>query len=303
VQQLLQELGSSTLQLAQELRAGEPVEPAPFQPEQLPRISHRQLLEFLQLVQRYLQTTAQQLLQRLPLGEPVLLLLEQLHPEQLSSASMDTMLQLAELFPNVVATSQHEQLQHEFESFQSSVFARELVQEWQAEKRAVAAKYGTEHERVLKRSLTISAFWARVQKHADPSRRQVRQGRWPLLCNLMTAMLVLPHVNADVERLFSALKLVKSRLRTCLLHNTLLQLLRCKVNAKVFGLSSASWSPSPEFLAQVCTQLKAIWAEKNKTQKEKAQAAREAAAAAAVLEQQQQLCWSSSSSRWQQRQG
>jgi hypothetical protein len=37
----------------------------------------------------------------------------------------------------------------------------------------------------------------------------------------MTAMLCMPHANADAERVFSALKLIKTRLRSRLLHSTL----------------------------------------------------------------------------------
>ncbi len=62
--------------------------------------------------------------------------------------------------------------------------------------------------------------------------------RWPHLVRLMTALLCLPHANADVERLFSALKLVKTRLRNRLLQRTLLMLLLCKLNAAKFGMDA-----------------------------------------------------------------
>ncbi len=64
----------------------------------------------------------------------------------------------------------------------------------------------------------------------------------------MSAMLCLPHANADAERLVSALKLVlKTRLRSRLLARTLAhaqrRLLTCKLNDKLVGVSSSTWKP------------------------------------------------------------
>ncbi len=101
----------------------------------------------------------------------------------------------------------------------------------------------------------------------------------------MTAMLCLPHSNADAERVFSALKLIKTRLRSRLLHSTLSHLLRCKVNGKILGLDSEDWNPSKEFLARACTTLSVLqkW-RKQQARKQAAIAAAAAAGAAADAE-------------------
>ena len=63
----------------------------------------------------------------------------------------------------------------------------------------------------------------------------------------MAALLCLPHSNADVKRLFSALKLIKTRLRSRLLHRSPQALLICRLNGPKFGMHSIAWQPTQAF--------------------------------------------------------
>lgn len=125
---------------------------------------------------------------------------------------------------------------------------------------------------LLARKKPAEVFWGEVEA----------RGHWPLLCKLMTAMCCLPHANADCERVFSALRLVKSRLRTRLLHSTLQALMRCKLNAAAFGMDSASWQPSQQLLITASGKLSGLWRQKNDKAKQARQARQAAAAAAAT---------------------
>jgi hypothetical protein len=68
----------------------------------------------------------------------------------------------------------------------------------------------------------------------------------------MLAVLVLPHSNADTERVFSDLNDIKSWLRTQLTREALNALLQIRVNAWQFGISSGSSEPLPNQLVVDC---------------------------------------------------
>ena len=92
-------------------------------------------------------------------------------------------------------------------------------------------------------------------------------------------MCCLPHANADCERVFSALKLIKTRLRSRLLAGTLVALMRCKLNAAQFDMDVVSWQPSKGFLVGAAQKLRGLWRAKNEAKRAR-QLAREAAEAA-----------------------
>ena len=68
----------------------------------------------------------------------------------------------------------------------------------------------------------IASYWYQVGKITDVSGRI----RYPLLSKLAKAILVIPHSNADVERMFSQMGLNKTKLRNSLGSETLTALLR-----------------------------------------------------------------------------
>lgn len=76
----------------------------------------------------------------------------------------------------------------------------------------------------------IAAYWYQIGKLTDVS----GDIRSPLLCKLAKAILVLviPHSNADVERMFSQTGLNKTKLRNSLGTKTLTALLRLQMNAQ-----------------------------------------------------------------------
>lgn len=54
--------------------------------------------------------------------------------------------------------------------------------------------------------------------------------KYPLLSKLAKAVLIVPHGNADIERMFSHLGLNKTKIRSCLGTETLTALLRLQFN-------------------------------------------------------------------------
>lgn len=196
------------------------------------------------------------MISRLPLQDDVLLLLRKLSPANIHTAPDSALQQLAQRFPQVIPAAQVGDLVDELSDLQARRVAISLKQ------------LQADPER----------FWVAVGEHKqlDGASQQ-----YPLLHRLMTSMLCLPHTTADVERLFSALNLIKSSLRTRLLRATLVACLRCKVNAAMLGMDWQTWQPGDVFLRQAITKLSQIWREKNLKAKE-ANAARLAAKAAAA---------------------
>lgn len=73
----------------------------------------------------------------------------------------------------------------------------------------------------------VASYWHKISKFADVS----GETRYPLLSKLAKAVLVIPHSNADVERMFSQIGLNKTKLRNSLGTETLTALLRLQMNA------------------------------------------------------------------------
>ena len=73
----------------------------------------------------------------------------------------------------------------------------------------------------------IVSYWHQVGKITDHVSGNIR---FPLLSQLAKAILVIPHGNADIERMFSQLGLNKTKLRSSLGTETLTALLRLQMN-------------------------------------------------------------------------
>ena len=74
----------------------------------------------------------------------------------------------------------------------------------------------------------IASYWYQIGKLTDVA----SEVRYPLLCTLAKAVLVIPHSNADVERMFSQMGLNKTKLRNSLGTETLTALLRLQMNSQ-----------------------------------------------------------------------
>ena len=74
----------------------------------------------------------------------------------------------------------------------------------------------------------IASYWYQIGKLTDVA----GEVRYPLLCTLAKAVLVIPHSNADVERMFSQMGLNKTKLRNSLGTETLTALLRLQMNSQ-----------------------------------------------------------------------
>eukprot|EP00775_Hariotina_reticulata_P008132 gene8132-8326_t len=144
------------------------------------------------------------------LDDDVLLLLDQVSPKNIHTASPAVIRQLAERFPQAIAADQVNDLVEELHEFQAD---------------RVAARYAEQHKDALQFWVKVGQELTVVPMLTDSSEMgdagTVQQQRFPLMYRLMTAMLCLPHTTADVERLFSALNIIKTKLRTRLLRSTL----------------------------------------------------------------------------------
>ena len=66
-------------------------------------------------------------------------------------------------------------------------------------------------------AIDVDSFWGSVSKMTNTS----GEHRFPTVSKLMTSLLSLPHTNADVERIFSQVVLIKTKTRNCLKASTL----------------------------------------------------------------------------------
>jgi hypothetical protein len=207
-----------------------------------PCISGRQYVQLAQACVAYYQESGRQLVQRMPFGNPGLLTLAKMVPCKVQAAPLSVIDDLARRFPQIIKASELPQLEQEFRTFKVSKAVRMELQRLQAE---VAAAASGSRRMALDLQVTACEFYCTISRMVDTSGRK-RQ--WPLLSRLFLGLLCLPHANADVERLFSALNLVKSRLRNRLLQQTVKYLLMCKVNEPRFDMILNTWLPSPTFI-------------------------------------------------------
>lgn len=75
----------------------------------------------------------------------------------------------------------------------------------------------------------LDQYWAAVGEIKDSE----GISRFPILFKLVQGLLVLPHGNADVERVFSHVSLIKNDKRNSLHHSTLNSILHVKFNSEV----------------------------------------------------------------------
>lgn len=146
--------------------------------------------EFFNSVRKFYETGTKELYRLLPLQDPVLRNIDIFDPARKQSGEWEKVANLAKTFPNVILDEEHDALNEEF-------FAYTL---WDLSSASD-----------LQLSDPVDIFWYKVSTYEENEKP-----RFPTLCKLAKAMLILPHSNASVERAFSQLRLIKTAHRSSL---------------------------------------------------------------------------------------
>ena len=113
---------------------------------------------------------------------------------------------------------------------QVNTVARLLPQVIKESKRAALAEeymdYCTSELTFQRQNMAVDEYWHKVSTVTDIA----GDVRYPLLSKLAKAILIIPHGNADIERMFSHLGLNKTKLRNSLATETLSTLLCIQFN-------------------------------------------------------------------------
>ncbi|KAK3892454.1 hypothetical protein Pcinc_003687 [Petrolisthes cinctipes] len=96
---------------------------------------------------------------------------------------------------------------------------------------------------------STAKFWIEVNGYKDAS----GVNPYPELCELAISVLSLPHSNAEVERLFSQMNIVKSKLRSRLNLRSVNAILAVRSGLKRVGKSCNSYELPKEVIKQIGT--------------------------------------------------
>ena len=131
----------------------------------------------------------QEIRKRCPIDDLVLkqvLCIDQRQCQQLQLSELPSRVTfLATRFPNIVKEEGLEVLKDEVEEFKLQSFDDDLMK------------------------LELPSFWHAISKLVDPVTTKLR---YTVLPHLTKALLILPHGNADTERVFSRMNLMKTKL-------------------------------------------------------------------------------------------
>lgn len=158
--------------------------------------------EFYANVRDFFERGTRELYRLLPYKDQVLKNISILDPSEKSSGNWEKIQCLTRRFPNVV-------LEEDMDSLNTEFMAYSL---WDIPPTTQIAVTDD-----------IDHYWAKVSK----------TGEFPTLCKLAKAMLILPHSNAEVERVFSKLTLIKTSHRTLLGAPMLNALMHCSARKSV----------------------------------------------------------------------
>ncbi|KAM7423434.1 hypothetical protein PAMA_011139 [Pampus argenteus] len=148
----------------------------------------------------------QKVKEKFPVRDKVLTNLSVVNPENQEDVTPEQILTLAERFPNAVKADVKEQLHLEVLDYTSTNLEK------------VIPNY---------RNLAVDEFWGRLSKVKSVNTGQVR---FKELCQLIKLLLVLPNSNRDVERAFSPPHQNRDDVRCQMSHQTLVNLMSCKIN-------------------------------------------------------------------------
>ena len=146
-----------------------------------------------------------QIIRRFPLNDPVLEGLTALSPSNRQVTSVNSILSLAARFPQIVDPSKLDDLASEYLDYQYSPLSDSLLDETQT---------------------PVDVFWNHMEKCMSGSGEML----YPILSRLMKALLCLPHGNADCDRIFSHVQLIKTKTRNRMGLRLLNNLLTYKCN-------------------------------------------------------------------------
>jgi hypothetical protein len=170
---------------------------------------------FLQKVQEFYIEAALQIKKKFPIGNPMIELLEVLDPN-VNCSKFPSLVPLAVLFPNIIPESDLQKLDNE----------------WR--KLAIGIPFDKE-------GMEPEEFWGKLSEVTDGT----SSPQFNTLCNFMGSLLSLPHANVDVERIFSSVNLIKTRIRNKLHTKTVRALLKSKDGVKSSG-GCVEFTPSAE---------------------------------------------------------
>ena len=161
----------------------------------------REIIGFLEHVQLFYIEAATQIKQRFPINDPVLKKLGFLNPDTISSTTVAQVLETASLFPNIMSIEDIEKIDDEW--------------------REITFMDRTEYSG---HRSDVGSFWGSVGKIRNVSGSL----KFPAIGKLTKALLAIPHSNADVERIFSHVTLIKVKQRNKLKTSTVDALLMVK---------------------------------------------------------------------------
>ncbi len=148
----------------------------------------------------------QKVKEKFPMRDQILTNLTVVNPENQDDVKPEQILTLAERFPNVIKADAREQLNVEILDYVSTNLET-LVPNY--------------------KNLPVDEFWGKLSKVRSVSSGQLR---FREICQLMKVLLVLPNSNCDVERAFSIVRHIKTEFRSQMSHQTLVNLMSCKIN-------------------------------------------------------------------------
>ena len=186
-------------------------------------LGKRDLVEdFLTRSRDFLATAAVQIKQRFPLNDPVIGQLQVLNPS-CSHEEYPTLVPLALRFPNLIQQSDLQQFDNEW-------------------RRLTFAKLPFNHE-----GMAVDEFWGQFATVTDGA----EEAQFATLCRFMKSLLVLPHANADTERVFSHVNLIKTDTRNRLKTDTVSALLSVKEGIKSTAGDCCKFSPNEELIKRM----------------------------------------------------
>ena len=144
---------------------------------------------------------------KLPVDSEILKNVTWLHPGIHDHSNLSQVLLLASNLPQVIKEEDKAQLREEFMDYCTSELSPDITP-------------------VLRNDIDV--YWHRIGQVEDMSGKL----RYPLLTRLAKSVLIIPHGNADVERMFSHMGLNKTKIRNSLGVDTLTALLQLQCNNK-----------------------------------------------------------------------
>ena len=185
---------------------------------------------FRERCRQFWQAAVKYAVKKLPVESAFLSSVAWLYPHVHNYGNRNQVQQLASYLPQVIKEDEIPQLGEQFMDYCTSQlppdFGRESVNE-------------------------IDTYWYRVGQLKDASGMQL----YPLLAKLAKAVLIIPHGNADVERMFSHMGLTKTKLRNCLNVDTLTALLQLQINVKD---PCFSFKPTPQMITKCRNAISAV---------------------------------------------